>query len=97
MASVLSGLASTLTSALSSLPPPDKIQDAERMQLLGVINQLQAALEPAQLPIQRFCFSVFSSRLDLSMSPVSLNSLLTHFWAALWHRRYPNSAGYGSL
>ncbi|KAJ5655900.1 hypothetical protein N7507_007850 [Penicillium longicatenatum] len=57
MASVLSGLASTLTSALSSLPPPDMIQDAERMQLLGAINQLQAALEPTQLPIQRFCFS----------------------------------------
>ncbi|CAL5871553.1 uncharacterized protein PFLUO_LOCUS5806 [Penicillium psychrofluorescens] len=57
MASVLSDLTSTLTSALSNLPPPDKIQDADRMQLLGVINQLQSALEPPQLPIQRFCFS----------------------------------------
>ncbi|KAJ5523606.1 hypothetical protein N7513_013150 [Penicillium frequentans] len=57
MASVISGLASTLTSALSNLPAPDKIQDADRMKLLEVITQLQAALEPPQLPIQRFCFS----------------------------------------
>ncbi|KAJ5820599.1 hypothetical protein N7474_006190 [Penicillium riverlandense] len=57
MASVLSDLTSTVTSALSNLPPPDKIQDADRMQLLGVINQLQSVLEPPQLPIQRFCFS----------------------------------------
>ncbi|QKX61133.1 uncharacterized protein TRUGW13939_08280 [Talaromyces rugulosus] len=55
--SVLADLTSTLTSALSNLPPPDKIQDAERMQLLGVISQLQAAIEPPHLPIQRFCFS----------------------------------------
>ncbi|CRG91369.1 Demethylsterigmatocystin 6-O-methyltransferase [Talaromyces islandicus] len=55
--SVLADLTSTLTSALSNLPPPDKIQDGERMQLLGVLSQLQAALEPPQLPVQRFCFS----------------------------------------
>ncbi|KAL4894331.1 S-adenosyl-L-methionine-dependent methyltransferase [Aspergillus ambiguus] len=57
MASVLSDLTSTLTSALSNLSPPDKIQDAERMRLLEVLGQLQEALEPPQLPIQRFCFS----------------------------------------
>jgi hypothetical protein len=59
MARVLSDLTSTLMSTLSNLPPPEKIQDADRMQLLGVIGQLQAALEPPQLPIQRFCFSVW--------------------------------------
>ncbi|RJE25001.1 O-methyltransferase [Aspergillus sclerotialis] len=57
MTSVLSDLTSTLKSALSNLPPPDEIQDAERNQLLGVISELQAALEPAHMPIQRFCFS----------------------------------------
>jgi hypothetical protein len=59
MASVLSDLTSTLTSALSNLPSPDKIQDADLMQLLGVLGQLQVALEPPQLPIGRFCFSVW--------------------------------------
>lgn len=59
MASALSDLTSTLVSALSNLPPPEKIQDTDRMQLLGVIGQLQSALEPPQLPIQRFCFSVW--------------------------------------
>ncbi|KAJ5692331.1 hypothetical protein N7462_001754 [Penicillium macrosclerotiorum] len=50
-------LTATLTSVLSNLPPPEKIQDAERMQLYGIISQLQAALEPPQVAIQRFCFS----------------------------------------
>lgn len=68
MASSLSDLTSTLTSALSNLPPPDKIQDAERMQLLGVIGQLQVALEPPQLPIGRFCFSVWRLNLPILLT-----------------------------
>lgn len=58
MASELSHLTSSLASALSNLPAPEKIPDGERMQLLGIINKLQEALEPPQLPLQRFCFSV---------------------------------------
>ncbi|KAJ0424828.1 S-adenosyl-L-methionine-dependent methyltransferase [Aspergillus carlsbadensis] len=57
MASTLSDLTSTITSALSSLPPQDKIQDAERMQLLEAINRLQAELEPPPVSMQRICFS----------------------------------------
>ncbi|KAL3468031.1 S-adenosyl-L-methionine-dependent methyltransferase [Aspergillus heterothallicus] len=57
MASILSELTSTITSALSSLPPQDKIQDGERMQLLEAINRLQAELEPPIVSIQRICFS----------------------------------------
>lgn len=57
MASTLSDLTSTITSALSSLPPQDKIQDAERMQLLEAINRLQAELEPPTVSIPRICFS----------------------------------------
>ncbi|CAI7654714.1 unnamed protein product [Penicillium pancosmium] len=57
MASELSHLTSSLASALSNLPAPKKIPDGERMQLLGIINKLQEALEPPQLPLQRFCFS----------------------------------------
>jgi hypothetical protein len=58
MASTLSDLTATITSALSSLPPQDKIQDAERMQLLEAINRLQAELEPPPVSIRRICFSV---------------------------------------
>ncbi|KAL3479808.1 S-adenosyl-L-methionine-dependent methyltransferase [Aspergillus californicus] len=57
MANVLSDLTSTVTSALSNLPPPEKIQDAERMQLLGALTQLQEALEPPVSSITRLCFS----------------------------------------
>ncbi|KAH8700469.1 putative O-methyltransferase [Talaromyces proteolyticus] len=57
MATSLSDLTTTVESALSSLPPSDKIEDAERMRLLGIINQLQTALEPPLLSIQRLCFS----------------------------------------
>ncbi|RDW89970.1 uncharacterized protein DSM5745_01745 [Aspergillus mulundensis] len=53
MASTLSDLTSTITTALSNLPPPDQIQDAERMKLLGAISQLQEALEPPELAVQR--------------------------------------------
>lgn len=58
MANFTTDLTYTLASALSNLPPPDKIQDADRMRLLGVVGQLQIALEPPQLRVQRFCFSV---------------------------------------
>jgi hypothetical protein len=58
MASTLSDLTSSITSALSSLPPQDKIQDVERMQLLEAINRLQAELEPPTVSIPRICFAV---------------------------------------
>lgn len=54
----LSNLSDTIASTLSNLPPQDQIQDSERMRLLGFIEQLQTALEPPFLPLQRFCFSV---------------------------------------
>ncbi|KAL3431800.1 S-adenosyl-L-methionine-dependent methyltransferase [Aspergillus tetrazonus] len=57
MATVLSDLASTIGTALSSLPPPDQIQDAERMQVLGAISRLQEALEPPAMAIQRMGLS----------------------------------------
>ncbi|QGA12963.1 hypothetical protein EYB26_000608 [Talaromyces marneffei] len=53
----LSNLSDTIASTLSNLPPQDQIQDSERMRLLGFIEQLQTALEPPFLPLQRFCFS----------------------------------------
>lgn len=62
MSSTIFDLTSTLTTAVSNLPPPDEIPTAERMQLLGIINQLQAQLEPIQIPLQRFCFSVCTPR-----------------------------------
>jgi hypothetical protein len=58
MAGELSDLTSILASALANHPDPDKIPFSERMQLVGIVNRLQEALEPPQLPLQRFCFSV---------------------------------------
>jgi hypothetical protein len=58
MATILSDLASTIGSALSSLPPPDQIQDAERMQVLSAISRLQEALEPPAMAVQRMGLSV---------------------------------------
>ncbi|PLB43410.1 putative O-methyltransferase [Aspergillus steynii IBT 23096] len=55
MASVLSELTSTVTSALGNLPSPENIQDAERMQLLGAIDQLRAALEPPIKTVMKIC------------------------------------------
>lgn len=97
MASALSDLTSTLISALSNLPPPEKIQDADRMQLLGVIGQLQSALEPPQLPIQRFCFSVWLLQSQFTYLFLSLKRSLILSWVALWHRRHPDSSGHGDL
>ncbi|BCS18467.1 uncharacterized protein APUU_11296S [Aspergillus puulaauensis] len=57
MANTLSDLTTTIATALSNLPPPDQIQDAERMQLLGVLGQLHDTLEPPLLSIQRLCLS----------------------------------------
>jgi hypothetical protein len=54
----LSNLSDTIASTLSNLPPQDQIQDDERMRLLGLVDQLQTALEPPVLPLLRFCFSV---------------------------------------
>ncbi|KAL5339854.1 S-adenosyl-L-methionine-dependent methyltransferase [Aspergillus crustosus] len=60
MASTLSNLTTAITTALSSLPTPENIQDAERMQLLGVLNKLQEALEPPIVTMQRICFSHYN-------------------------------------
>ncbi|KAL6230589.1 hypothetical protein BDW75DRAFT_244672 [Aspergillus navahoensis] len=57
MANILSDLNSTITTALSSLPPPEHFQDAERMQLLSAISRLQEALEPPAMVIQRMGLS----------------------------------------
>ncbi|KAF5856206.1 hypothetical protein ETB97_007707 [Aspergillus alliaceus] len=56
MTSSLSDLTSTLTSALSSLPPPEMIRDEERIQALEAIYQLQAALQTPIVAIQKYCF-----------------------------------------
>jgi hypothetical protein len=93
--SVLADLTSTLTSALSNLPPPDKIQDAERMQLLEVVSQLQAAIEPPHLPIQRFCFSVSSSS-GLVVQPMLFATNIKP-WVALRHCCDSDSSGNGDL
>ncbi|KAL4977052.1 S-adenosyl-L-methionine-dependent methyltransferase [Aspergillus desertorum] len=58
MANILSDLTSTIITSLSSLPPPDQIQDAERMQLLSAINRLQETLEPPAMAVQRMGLSV---------------------------------------
>ncbi|KAL4970593.1 S-adenosyl-L-methionine-dependent methyltransferase [Aspergillus stella-maris] len=52
-----SSLTATLKETLASLPPPDKIQDGERTELLSAIGQLQNALEFPVLSMQRLCFS----------------------------------------
>ncbi|KNG80844.1 O-methyltransferase [Aspergillus nomiae NRRL 13137] len=57
MATSLSDLNSTLTSALENFPAPENIKDEERMQLLGAIGQLQAALETPVHVIQKHCFA----------------------------------------
>ncbi|KAL4996618.1 S-adenosyl-L-methionine-dependent methyltransferase [Aspergillus recurvatus] len=59
MANILSDLTSTITTALSSLPPPDQIQEAERMQLLSAISRLQEALEPPAMAVQRMGLSYY--------------------------------------
>ncbi|OKL57751.1 hypothetical protein UA08_07103 [Talaromyces atroroseus] len=54
----LTDLASSLSSALQNLPPTESIQDAERFQILGLIEQLQNKLEPPFFTIlNKFCFS----------------------------------------
>ncbi|KAF3405118.1 Demethylsterigmatocystin 6-O-methyltransferase [Talaromyces pinophilus] len=53
----LSNLSDSITSTLANLPPQDQIQDGERMRLLGLVEQLQTALEPPFVPLQRFCVS----------------------------------------
>jgi hypothetical protein len=58
MAGILSELTSKVTSALPNLPSPETIQDAERMQLLGAIDRLRAALEPPMVSMQKLVFSV---------------------------------------
>ncbi|KAL4740462.1 S-adenosyl-L-methionine-dependent methyltransferase [Aspergillus similis] len=59
MANILSDLASTIRAALSSLPHPDQIQDAERMQVLSAISRLQEALEPPAMAVQRMGLSQY--------------------------------------
>ncbi|KAB8222891.1 S-adenosyl-L-methionine-dependent methyltransferase [Aspergillus novoparasiticus] len=57
MTTSLSDLTSTLNSALANLPSPENIKDEERMQLLGAVGQLQAALETPVQIIQKHCFA----------------------------------------
>ncbi|KAL5045349.1 hypothetical protein BDW71DRAFT_215215 [Aspergillus fruticulosus] len=59
MANILSDLTSTITTALSSLPSPVEIQDAERMQLLSAISRLQEALETPAMAVQRMGLSYY--------------------------------------
>lgn len=106
MTKALSDLTTTITTALSNLPPPDQIQDAERMHLLGVLSQLQDALEPPLLSIQRLCLSVcgnqknLTSQLTLALPcfalprPVFTNPQLSS-WLALRYRRDPDRTGNG--
>jgi hypothetical protein len=62
MAANLADLASSLSAALQSLSPLEDIQNAERFQILGLIEQLQDKLEPPMATIlNKFCFSVGSS------------------------------------
>ncbi|KAL4984837.1 hypothetical protein BDW68DRAFT_9567 [Aspergillus falconensis] len=84
MATILSDLTSTITTALSSLPSPVEIQDAERMQLLSAISRLQEALETPAMAVQRMGLSVhctFEDILDaclkLSWLTQNLNSTTT--------------------
>lgn len=74
----LSNLSDTIKSTLANLPPQDQIQDGERMQLLKLVEQLQTALEPPFLPLQRFCFSVWdSSTLSLCDGQLTLAVIST--------------------
>lgn len=81
MANELSLLTSALTSALSNLAALEKTPDSERMQLLGVMNKLQEALEPPQMPLQRFCFSVrpLDFRLTYILCPLDGSQLIYSF------------------
>ncbi|KAL4909653.1 hypothetical protein BDW74DRAFT_186179 [Aspergillus multicolor] len=63
MANILTDLTTTITTALSNLPSPNQIQDAERMKLLGAISQLQEALEPPELAVQRMSVGFYHTAL----------------------------------
>lgn len=107
MANTLSDLTTTIATALSNLPPPDQIQDAERMQLLGVLGQLHDALEPPLLSIQRLCLSVCADQIGTSQlihalpSPVLSCLVLTNpelsSRLALWYRRDPDRTRNGGF
>lgn len=58
MAQTLSSVTQAITSTLSHLPSAEKIEEAERMQLLGALDKLRVALEPPAVSIQNLCFGV---------------------------------------
>ena len=65
MAEALANLNASIATVLSTLPPSDKIQDAERMQLLSNLDKLRAALEPPMISMQKLCLSVSDCTLHL--------------------------------
>ncbi|PYH42549.1 putative O-methyltransferase [Aspergillus saccharolyticus JOP 1030-1] len=60
MSNTLTEVTSAVTTALSKLPSPESIDNAARMQLLGALDKLRAALEPPPVTLLNHCFSFWA-------------------------------------